>query len=52
MFRIESKVSTNSPEFKENEQKNREQHRIFKEKLERVKLGGPEKSRQRHVDRK
>lgn len=52
MFRIESKISTSSPEFKENEQKNREQHRIFKERLEHAKLGGPEKSRQRHIDRK
>jgi len=52
MFRIESKISTSSPEFKENEQKNRKQHRVFKERLEQVKLGGPEKSRQRHVDRK
>ena len=27
------------------------QHREFKERLEHVKLGGPEKSRQRHLDR-
>lgn len=52
MFRIETKISTNSPEFKDNVQKNREQHRLFKERLEQIKLGGPEKSRQRHVERK
>ena len=52
MFRIESKIDTGSPQFKENEQKNREQHLVFKERLEKVKLGGPEKSRRRHVDRK
>lgn len=51
MFRIESKVDTKSTEFKENDRLNRESHRLFKERLEKVKLGGPEKSRQRHVDR-
>ena len=52
MFRIESKISTNSPEFKENEQKNREQHRVLRERLDQIKMGGPERSRQRHIDRK
>ena len=51
MFRIETKISTSSPQFKENDTANREQHAAFKERLEKIKLGGPEKSRQRHVDR-
>jgi acetyl-CoA carboxylase carboxyltransferase component len=52
MFRIETKINTSSQEFKENAQKNREQHNVFKQRLEQIKLGGPEKSRQRHVERK
>lgn len=51
MFRIESKVLTNSDIYKENYEKNTAQHRVFKERLEKVKLGGPEKHRTRHVDR-
>jgi acetyl-CoA carboxylase carboxyltransferase component len=51
MFRIESKIDVNSPQFKENVEKNREQHRVFRERLAQAKLGGPEKSRLRHVDR-
>jgi len=51
MFRIESKIDPKSAAFKENEAKNRELHLEFKERLEKVKLGGPEKSRQRHLDR-
>ncbi len=51
MFRIESKVDPQSAVFKENNDKNRAQHLEFKERLEKVKLGGPEKSRKRHVDR-
>lgn len=52
MFRIESKIDPKSATFKENEARNRELHREFKERLEQVKLGGPEKSRQRHIERK
>jgi acetyl-CoA carboxylase carboxyltransferase component len=52
MFRIESKINTSSPEFKENEKANREQHQVFKERLQQAKLGGTEKARQRHLDRK
>ncbi|HOP06976.1 MAG TPA: carboxyl transferase domain-containing protein [candidate division Zixibacteria bacterium] len=51
MFRIESKIDVNSDLFKENQRLNQEQHRVFKERLEQVKLGGPEKSRKRHTDR-
>lgn len=52
MFRIETKISTKSPDFQANDAANRAQHATFKERLEKVKLGGPEKSRQRHLDRK
>jgi len=51
MFRIETKIDTKSDVFKENDRLNREQHRQFKERLDQVKLGGPEKSRVRHTDR-
>lgn len=51
MYRIESKVNASSAVFKENAEKNKELHARFKERLEQVKLGGPEKSRKRHLDR-
>ncbi len=51
MFRIESKVSTASDQYKENYKKNKEQHQILKERLEKIKQGGPEKARKRHLDR-
>ncbi len=51
MFRIESKISTNSDEFKSNDELNREQHKIFKERLEKTKEGGTERARKRHIDR-
>jgi acetyl-CoA carboxylase carboxyltransferase component len=51
MFRIESKISTKSDSYKENFGKNKTFHTEFKERLEKVKLGGPEKSRKRHTDR-
>ncbi|MCK4632674.1 MAG: methylcrotonoyl-CoA carboxylase, partial [candidate division Zixibacteria bacterium] len=51
MYRIESKIDTSSDTFKDNDKVNRDLHRQFKEKLEQVKLGGPEKSRKRHLDR-
>ncbi len=52
MFRIESKIDTNSAQYKENAATNRSLHAQFKERLEKIKLGGPEKSRQRHLERK
>jgi acetyl-CoA carboxylase carboxyltransferase component len=52
MYRIETKIDTRSEQFKENESLNRLSHSTFKERLEKVKLGGPEKARQRHLDRK
>jgi acetyl-CoA carboxylase carboxyltransferase component len=51
MFRLESKVDTKSAIYKENLEKNKALHVEFKERLEKVKLGGPEKSRKRHTDR-
>jgi len=51
MFRVESKVDTKSDSYKENYEKNKAFHAEFKERLEKVKLGGPEKSRKRHIDR-
>ncbi len=51
MFRLESKADLNSLQFKENAEKNRAQHALFKERLDKIKLGGPEKSRQRHTER-
>ncbi len=52
MFRIDSKIDTNSAQYKENATKNKSLHAEFKERLEKIKLGGPEKSRQRHLERK
>ncbi len=51
MFRIESKADTKSTAFKDNADRNRALHLEFKERLEKIKLGGPEKSRQRHIER-
>jgi len=51
MFRIESKIDTNSADYKENQKRNKQLHFDFKERLEKVKFGGPEKSRQRHIER-
>jgi len=51
MFRIESKVSTSSEDFKENYRLNKEQHQLLKERLEKIKVGGPERSRKVHLDR-
>jgi len=51
MYRIESKVDTSSEQFRQNRELNLTQHREFKERLEKIKLGGPERSRTRHTDR-
>ena len=51
MFRIESKADTKSTNYRENYEKNKAQHLEFKERLEKIKQGGPEKSRKRHLDR-
>lgn len=51
MYRIESKVDLKSEQYRANETANREAHRLFKERLEQVKLGGPERARSRHTER-
>ena len=51
MFRIESKIDTNSIVYKDNFKRNKSLHAEFKERLEQIKLGGPEKARQRHLER-
>ncbi len=51
MFRIESKISTSSEAYKENYRLNKEQHLVLKERLEKIKIGGPERARKVHLDR-
>lgn len=51
MFRIETKIDTKSDLYRENFAANTEQHKVFRERLEQTKLGGPERSRVRHLDR-
>jgi len=52
MFRIESKVDTKSDIYQVNFKANKALHVQFKERLQKIKQGGPERSRQRHLDRK
>ena len=51
MYRIETKIDTASAAYKDNFQKNKEQHLILKERLERIKQGGTEKARKVHLER-
>lgn len=51
MYRIESKIDTASAEYKENYSKNKEQHLGLKERLEKIKQGGPERARKVHLER-
>ena len=51
MYRIETKIDTKNPIYKENFEKNKKQHLEFKERLDQIKLGGPQRSRERHVER-
>lgn len=51
MYRIESKIDTNSAVYKENAEKNKAQHKEYKKNLEKIKLGGSERARKRHTDR-
>jgi acetyl-CoA carboxylase carboxyltransferase component len=51
MNRIKSKLSAKSPEYQQNTEYNKQLVKEYKEKLEQVKLGGPEKYRQKHTDR-
>jgi len=51
MFRIESKISPSSDIFKENYARNKEEHVLLKERLEKIKEGGSERARKVHLDR-
>lgn len=51
MFRIESKINTSSPEFKENSEHNKRLVSELRERIEKVKQGGPEWHRKRHIER-
>ncbi len=51
MFRLETKVDLKSVQYKDNFEANKAQHLEFKERLDKVKQGGPERSRKRHIDR-
>jgi 3-methylcrotonyl-CoA carboxylase beta subunit len=51
MQKIESKVRTSDPSFQENARHNRALAAELHARLAAVRLGGPERSRQRHVER-
>lgn len=52
MRRIESKIDTKSQEFKENQAAMQRVVEEFRERLEKLKEGGSEKAKKRHLDRK
>ena len=51
MQRIKSKLNVKSPEYKENIENSKKILGELKSKLDKVKLGGPETARQRHIER-
>ena len=51
MNRIKSKISTSSPDFKENYSHNNSIVDEYRKRLSRIKKGGPEHHRQKHLDR-
>jgi len=51
VFRIESKVNTRSPEFRENKEFYLEKRAGFREHIETAKRGGTEQARDRHTAR-
>jgi acetyl-CoA carboxylase carboxyltransferase component len=51
MRRIDSRIRTNSPEFAANRKANLELAGTLRDRLATVQQGGPEESRQRHLDR-
>jgi acetyl-CoA carboxylase carboxyltransferase component len=51
MFKIESKVSVNSADYKENKTAMQEAVRVLKERLALVKKGGPDYMHKKHKDR-
>src|SRR4030042_4733230 len=52
MFKIESKVDTQSPEYKESSEKMKKVVADFRERLAKAKEGGPAKYRELHKSRK
>lgn len=51
MYRIKSKISTKSPAYIENFEHSIKIVEELRSKLDKVKLGGPEYARKRHIDR-
>ncbi|MGH7932363.1 MAG: carboxyl transferase domain-containing protein, partial [Candidatus Binataceae bacterium] len=51
MERIESRISSTSPEFKHNREVMEAQVVKLRAEIERIRLGGPEHARRRHVER-
>ncbi len=51
MYRIESKINTKAPEFKENKSHLQSLVKEFKDRLEEVKKGGPPKMHEKHKAR-
>ena len=51
MNRIKSKISTSSPDFKENYGHNKSIVDEYRKRLSEIKKGGPEHHRQKHLDR-
>ncbi len=51
MYRIDSRININSPEFKENKTIYQEKLAEFRERLSLTKLGGPEHAREKHKSR-
>ena len=51
MERIESRVSPNSPDFKRNREVMEGQVAKLRAEIERIRLGGPENARRRHLER-
>ena len=51
MERIESRVSPGSPDFKHNRQMMESEVAKLRADIERIRLGGPENARRRHVER-
>ncbi len=51
MERIESRVSPNHPDFKRNREVMEVQVAQLRTEIERIRLGGPENARRRHVER-
>ncbi len=51
MFRIETKIDTKSSEFQQNKAEMQRLVAEYQERLNKIKLGGPEKLRKRHHER-